>query len=473
MKQSNVEKSALLAGLRRCVAPCSLAGIVALGSVAVAPVMAEEVGPASTAAPATAVADGKPTGLLPLPDYSGDLGSRSRLTGDWGGTRTDLANKGVQLDVDFTQYVQGVTSGGRDTGARYGGSLDYLLNVDLMQMGVLPGALLTLRAESRYGEAANDISGAVLPVNTEGLFPLAENLDEEIPVTITTLRYVQFLSEQFGLMVGKFDTLESTNEFAGGRGVYQFMNGNFVFPPAGALSVPYSTLGAGAIVMPVKNLTINSIVMNTNDSSTTSGFDDIGEGWTWLTSVQYQYMIGSLPGGQSVAATYAADNEFKEVAGGLVFQPGEGLAPAKTDETWFVSWDLWQYLWINQPAQKPIDIANGTQDLQGLGAFVRVGFGDEDSNPIDYTIAAGLGARGVIPVRDHDTMGIGYAYSRIRESRLTSVLSLESHSQAFEAYYNIEVTPATHLSLDVQVVDSIASTSDTAVLVGARLNFRF
>src|SRR5438045_4207489 len=38
-------------------------------------------------------------GLLPVPDYSGGFGSRKYLSGDWGGARTDLANKGVQFDV--------------------------------------------------------------------------------------------------------------------------------------------------------------------------------------------------------------------------------------------------------------------------------------------------------------------------------------------------------------------------------------
>jgi carbohydrate-selective porin OprB len=62
------------------------------------------------AAPHAALAQEEVEGLLPVPDYGGDLLNRSRLTGDWGGRRTDLANKGVQVDVDWTQYVQGADS---------------------------------------------------------------------------------------------------------------------------------------------------------------------------------------------------------------------------------------------------------------------------------------------------------------------------------------------------------------------------
>jgi hypothetical protein len=68
-----------------------------------------------------------PDGLLPVPDYGGDPWSRSHLIGDWGDTRTELATHGVQIEVDWTQYVQGVVDGGVDRTTRYGGHLDYLV----------------------------------------------------------------------------------------------------------------------------------------------------------------------------------------------------------------------------------------------------------------------------------------------------------------------------------------------------------
>jgi hypothetical protein len=50
-------------------------------------------------------------GLLPIPDYSGDFWSRRYLSGDWGGFRTDLANKGVLFGVEFNQVVNPASSG--------------------------------------------------------------------------------------------------------------------------------------------------------------------------------------------------------------------------------------------------------------------------------------------------------------------------------------------------------------------------
>jgi carbohydrate-selective porin OprB len=57
--------------------------------------------------------------------YSGDLLSRSTLTGDWGGLRNDLANKGITFDASVTQIEQGVVSGGKDQQGEYGGRVDF------------------------------------------------------------------------------------------------------------------------------------------------------------------------------------------------------------------------------------------------------------------------------------------------------------------------------------------------------------
>ena len=97
----------------------------------------------------------------------------------------------------------------------------------------------------------------ILPANTDGFFPLKAPLDDSIPITVTSLNYTQFLSDHIGLTIGKFDTLDGDpNEFAGGRGVSQFMNSNFVFSASLALIVPYSTLGVGVIVNPSSQLTL-------------------------------------------------------------------------------------------------------------------------------------------------------------------------------------------------------------------------
>lgn len=396
-----------------------------------------------------------PAGLVPLIDYTGDLWTRHRLLGDFGGARTDWAERGVQSDINFTQIMQSVVDGGLDTGTRYGGTLDYNLVLDLHRMGVMPGAIVKLRGESKYGNTVNGIAGPILPVNTDGLFPLTSELDDDIAFTLTTLSYTQFLSEHIGFLVGKFDTIDGDpNEFASGRGTSQFLNGNLVFPTSPILMAPYSTLGVGVIVQPVHGVTVSSLLYNITDSSTTTGFSDIGEGTAWLTEAQFQYRLGELPGGQNVGFGYAFDSEFADLGGRLVFQPGEGLAPTTTDSTWAAYWSAWQYAWVKDGGDAPINVMNGEQDLQGIGVFARFGFADEDTNPIEWTASFGVGGKGLLPGRERDTLGVGFFYLSVQPERMINSLGVNDHSQGFEAYYNLSITPAADLTFDVQIVDS-------------------
>lgn len=426
------------------------------------------------AAPLATTGQEQSKGLLPVPDYSGDLWTRSHLAGDFNGGRTDLANKGIQFDVNWTQVGQTILNGGREEDNAYGGSIDTLIQLDLMRMGVMQGALVTIRAESRYGESVNGAAGPLLPVNTDAFFPLTDSLDDGVCINITNLYYTQFLSEQLAIFGGKLDTLDADlNEFASGRGTSQFMNANFLFNSVLALRLPYSTLGVGALWMPSKDISIKASLVNTVDSSDNSGFDDFGDGLTASIEADFQYRLGNLPGGMNVGGLYSFDQDFAEFGGRLIFVGGQGFVPPTDDNTWAVYWSGWQYLWVENPDDKPISTSNGIADHQGVGVFARAGFADHDTNPFDWSVSVGLGGRGIIPGRDNDTFGIGYYYTSIQRERLFDVLGIEDSNQGAEAYYSIAITPAVNLTLDAQVVESASAELDTAVILGARLNIEF
>lgn len=431
-------------------------------------------GQPEASAPAAPAATEATKGILPIPDYSGDILTRPFLLGDLWGARTDLADSGVQFNIDWSQTFQSVVDGGRDDDSRYGGSLDYNVNLDLQKMGLMPGALIKFKAESRYGKSVNRAAGTILPVNTDAFFPLASPLDESIPVAVTNLMYTQYLSATFGVFAGKFDTLDGDlNEFASGRGTAQFLNSNFLFNPVAALGLPYSTLGAGLVWAPSPKFLLSSTVMSAADSSTTSGFDSIGDGWYWSTSAYCQYRLGTLPGGVSVTGMYSWDNEFTDVGKRFVFNPGEGVALATTDTTWAVMANAWQYVSTEEDLDKPIDLSNGTPDRQGVGLFARVGFADQDTNPIEWSVSAGVGARGLIPSRDNDALGVGYFYQSLQTGRIVGVLGVDDQSQGVEAFYNIAITPGAHLTLDAQWADSPRGAIDAAWILGLRLRLQF
>jgi porin len=418
--------------------------------------------------------DKAPEGVVPIAPLSGDFWSRPTLTGDWGGARADLANKGIQFDFGLYQTVQSVVDGGADTGTRYGGNLDLVITLDLMRMGIMPGAFVKLRAESRYGQSANAISGQILPVNTTGSFPLTKELDETLPIALTDLTYYQFLSKQFGIFVGKLDVLDADpNEFASGRGNKQFMNANFVFNSVTAVAAPYSTLGTGVVVMPNEYISINSSVSATTDSSRTSGFETLNDGLSWSTEADLQYRCGQLPGGFNLGACYAWDNNFASLGQRLVFTRGQGFSIPQKHDTWFVYASGWQYLFAEAVKPGPIRTGDGRPDYKGLGLFWRAGSADSATSVISWSASGGVGGRGVIPGRDDDTWGVGYFYTHIQDERLLQRVGVRDYSQGFEGFYNIALTGWAHLTLDVQVSDSLIPQTDTGVLLGARLEMRF
>ena len=95
-----------------------------------------------------------------------DIWTRDKLLGDVGGARTKLGEYGVDLDVRFSQYYQGVVSGGSYTDNQYGGKVDYRINIDAEKLGFWKGLGFTLHAETRYGKDILSAAGGLTLPNT-------------------------------------------------------------------------------------------------------------------------------------------------------------------------------------------------------------------------------------------------------------------------------------------------------------------
>ena len=105
----------------------------------------------------------------PKDPYSGDILSRSTLTGDWWGTRNQLADKGVTFDLSVTQVGQGVVTGGKSGVWEYGGRGDMVMNVDTGKLGLWPGGFFNLEVEGNWASSVNSKTGALMPVNSNQL----------------------------------------------------------------------------------------------------------------------------------------------------------------------------------------------------------------------------------------------------------------------------------------------------------------
>ena len=92
---------------------------------------------------------------------------------------------------------------------------------------------------------------------------------------------------------------------------------------------------------------------------------------------------------------------------------------------------------------------------------------------VDLTVSGGIGGRGLIPGRDEDTFGLGFAYTDFDATALLAAVGFEDDGYGFEGFYNFDLGPGLSLTANVQVIDSVLSGTDTATILGARLNIRF
>ena len=446
------------------------------------------------------LAGGQP---VATPDtWGGDLLSRARLTGAWGGLRDDMSKKGVVFDVDLFLTPQGVLSGGRDTGAEFWGNAEYTLNVDTGKAGLWPGGFLRVIANSGFGDNVDDKAGELVPVNTAAILPKRD----EPTTALMHATFMQFLHPTFGLMAGKIFTFDGgIGEFAGDYRT-QFMNLGFTVPMAGAL-VPISAYGGGIVALPTSNVVISLLAIDPNGTTTnndvTEAFRDgvmlLGAGKVAIKpfglvghqSLQFAWSDKdrvSLDQDPSNLVRLTLSQQFPRLVdpGPILrriierFFPGL-LVPTqplnRVSDTWAVMYGFDQYLW--QP---------GGDSTRGVGVFFNFGASDGEANPVKYSYAVGIGGNGVVLGRPRDRFGVGWTRTDLSRHffpflRKQLDLGLD-HEDAVEMYYNAALTPWLNATLDLQVVDpALKKTLDssprgltdvpTAVVAGLRVQLRF
>ena len=382
----------------------------------------------------------------PADPYSGDLWTRSTLSGDWGGFRNEWAAKGVTIDMNVTQIAQGVVNGGKSGAWQYGGRGDLVINLDSQKLGLWPGGFFNLELEGNWARSVNQNSGALMPVNASQTVPLPPGDIFGVPAW----NFTQFLSPYFGLTLGKYATVTNTsgdmNEFAHGKGDTQFMNMALNFNPLLAFTVPYSTLGTGVIVLPTKDpkeAIVTLFVMSTNGNPTTSGFDDLnGNAITVAAEGRLRTDFFGLTGHQLFGTSFSNKNfnSIDQRLGSII----ETRTFRSEKGSWNIYYNFDQYLY--EP-KKGVD--------RGVGVFGRLGVADGNPNFMKFFGSFGVGGKGMFESRPLDKFGFGYYYMNIDNPSLQVLLRTREFLRdeyGFEAFYNIAITPWLQLTPDIQVV---------------------
>jgi porin len=415
----------------------------------------------STVLPAIAEPEAQ---ALPQPSpLAGPLLERPKLTGDWFGTRSELAGHGITLDVSNTQFYQGVTSGGLEQEFRYGGRNDYFVNADCEKLGLWKGSFLTMHGETRYGQSANSLTGALMPVN----LMLAVPQPNGSITALTGVKFTQFLSENSLVYAGKINTLDDFKQPLTGAGALTgFHNTAFMLNPVYARTVPYSTFGAGFAHLEDMEPVFAVSVFDTNNTPTVSGFDTLFDnGATIFAQVNLPTTYFDHPGHQGISGTYSSGT-YTDLSPCAYLDPLEGLVIVSTPKTgsWCLAYNFDQALYVSPEAPK-----------RKWGVFGTLGIADNNPSAINWFASAGISGASLIHTRQRDTFGIGYYYVGVSEplKELAPRLLPLKDEQGVELYYNVAVTAWCQITPDLQVIAPFRERADASLLFGLRAKIDF
>jgi len=381
------------------------------------------------------------------------LSERSYLTGDWGGARSQLAEQGVELGMEYTSIYQGLVSGDGDKDGDYGGNADVFINLDSGKLGLWQGGGLRTHIEYRHGNDKPFAGGALLPVDSAMLTPIGAN--EEVEATSL------FLTQVFGksnvLMIGKIDAFDllAADPFFGGWGTHRMMNLAFVAPPNGI--IPAVIMGAVASFS-TQPVALTVMVFDPNDRSTAYFPDDLfSDGTSATVSAAYQSTLA----GRKTSYTLSGSYSSKDGADFSTLPPG--IETTEKDGSYSVD------LQIGHNLQEDSTTGNA------WGVYLKTAITGGNPNPIDYSVMGGIGGRPLFFNRPQDSFGVGlffYAFSDDLQDAVEPLINFRDE-KGVEIYYSYAITPWLYLTPDLQYIDPASGGKSNAFVAALRARIRF
>ena len=456
-----------------------------------------------------AVADPKDAVLLQPRDVSSaeaDLWKRETLTGDWGGARSRLAEKGWELSTLYTGEFLANVHGGARTGELYQGVMRSDLNLDIERAGGWQGGVFHasgLWIQGSEPNVRNDIAGM-----TGATFLEPSNISAFDTVRLYELWLEQsFLEDRLSIRGGQLalDERLICSDYA-----CVFIGATHGWPafvsaliPSGGPAYPIAGTGVMVTGRPNDQFELMGVVVDgdVGDQSTESR-DGTHFGMGHRNGVlalfeavwRRNHEKGAIGlSGELKIGGWFHSGDFDDLRldtlgrsleddGTLSGLASNGVARSHSGNGGFY-FNVDQMLWREK-----------VEGDEGLALYCRIApWMPEDRNPVEFYAAGGLTYKGPLPNRDQDICGVAVSYVTVSD-RLknlqrdaNTILALggtpntlgsgpvPDYEMALEATYRFALAPWWSLQPDFQYIfhpGGSAALKD-AIVVGLRTQIAF
>jgi len=351
------------------------------------------------------------------------------MTGDWGGTRSDLAAKGITLRAHHISESAANPIGGLKQAAAYTEQVDAGADLDLGKLIGWPKAWLHVTFTQRAGQslAANAIGSYI---SVQEVFGAGQN------VRLAQLSYEQLLlDDRLRLKLG---WLHASDDFATSPIYCHFQNNGFCGPASRSIR-PAAGAAWRRSVSPTRSISRPASTRSTRrwrhrPTASSSGISG-ATGVIMPAQLGWQPRLGSagLKGHYRLGGYYDTSDV-----------PYLGSPPGGPQATARGRWGFYA-----QADQMIYSTAPGTD--RGLTAFAVIAYGAPGTAMLEYIGQLGLLQRGTLAGREDDTIGLAISYSKVSSTLAAAQnaanavapgsVGVQSAETTIELNYRAQLTP--------------------------------
>lgn len=406
------------------------------------------------------------------------------LTGDWGGARTALKDKGIDIQLAYINEVLDVLHGGLDRRASYEGRLDLTVETDLGKLIGWDGFMTHVTVFNIHGSEHNAAANV-------GSIADPSNIDAYRTTRLFTA-WLQYgdpaynaenpsNSDRFSLRIGQ---LAADDEFLVSPTAGGLINGTFGWAAIqsanivnGGPAYPLATPGARVQVRPIDDLAIRAAIFSGDPAGDHCGGDPQVCNNNGLT---FSFAGGAL----AMLEAELGVNQAKAA---------KGLPGVYKIGLWYASAD---YADVRLPTTHGgnygiYGVADQTVWRSGdtsLSVFTRAGVVPTDRNTVSFYVDGGIGLKGLLPGRADDTLTFGAAYEKISPDAIAAdrdaaLPVIRDDEVVFEVSYAAQIAPWWVVQPDFQYIvhpggnvadpSNPASPVKDAAVIGVRSVLKF